>query len=376
MSHGPIEIDGDADFRPGNGVVGGSGEPGDPWLIAGWAFWTTEGVPAVRVIGATKPFAVVNCTFEGLASTWGVFVENATGGVNVSGCLFSSADAALAAREATGVRVVGSSGVVVENSIFEGVESPVLVDGCVDVSLAGNWAHSFGRAAFEAKNSVDVLVANDVAKEEQADGSGGSGGGSGSSAGGGWGVWTYAAANVTVRNVTVQGTYGGAFLQGVNWSSLVSNVVAGTSVGAWLRQCRGVQVVGNAFIDDRVAGVWLEDVVDCSVTGNEVRGAGTCVVVKGGHEGTKVWENACSAPKVLLPAWVAAVVLASVAAASALASRKVPELLERRALERVRRLGDELTASDSTGRARASGASGDPRSGPARAAPSGRTSGE
>ena len=57
--HAPIVIVGDANFTPANGVVSGTGTPGDPYVIEGWEIDTVT-ANAVDVRGTRASFVVRN----------------------------------------------------------------------------------------------------------------------------------------------------------------------------------------------------------------------------------------------------------------------------------------------------------------------------
>ena len=57
LARGPILIDGDANFTAANGVVGGTGAAGDPYVIAGWAIGSASGT-AIKIQNVTRAFVV------------------------------------------------------------------------------------------------------------------------------------------------------------------------------------------------------------------------------------------------------------------------------------------------------------------------------
>lgn len=66
QERGPILIRSDLDFTQENGVLGGSGTPDDPYLIAGWTVIVPEDVPhGILVENTTKPFVIRGCIVQG-----------------------------------------------------------------------------------------------------------------------------------------------------------------------------------------------------------------------------------------------------------------------------------------------------------------------
>ena len=60
LVHDPIVILSNEDFTPENGVVGGSGLPGDPYVIAGWKIDDVGAPFGILIQGTTVPFVIRN----------------------------------------------------------------------------------------------------------------------------------------------------------------------------------------------------------------------------------------------------------------------------------------------------------------------------
>jgi len=74
ISRGPILIDGDAAFTPANGVTGGSGAPGDPYIINNWDIQAST-AHAIEILNTSAYFVIRNCYLH-------------DGGVNYNGISF------------------------------------------------------------------------------------------------------------------------------------------------------------------------------------------------------------------------------------------------------------------------------------------------
>lgn len=61
--HSPIDIRGDGDFTPENGVVGGNGTIDNPYIIEGWEIITFSDT-AIKVIQTSAYFIIRNCYLE------------------------------------------------------------------------------------------------------------------------------------------------------------------------------------------------------------------------------------------------------------------------------------------------------------------------
>jgi parallel beta-helix repeat protein len=84
-SHDPINIEGNAGFTAANGVVGGSGTVGDPYIIEGWDIKAeNENVVLIDIDNTTAHFIIRNCYVHG---GWGGAIYT---GITNTGILFSN----------------------------------------------------------------------------------------------------------------------------------------------------------------------------------------------------------------------------------------------------------------------------------------------
>ncbi len=128
--HGPILIDGDSEFTPGNGVTGGTGGPSDPYVIEGWDIdgGTFTGV---RVQNTRSWFVVRDLVVRSTAT--GILFYNVTNGavdnatVPTAGgdgiALEYSSDLSLSRSTVTGssIRVSGVDRVTVADTRSDGL---------------------------------------------------------------------------------------------------------------------------------------------------------------------------------------------------------------------------------------------------------------
>ncbi|MFO7618368.1 MAG: NosD domain-containing protein [Thermoplasmata archaeon] len=68
-AHTPIRINSNADFIPANGVSGGDGTLGNPWIIENWAINGSGYGYCIYIGNVTQYFKVKNCSFS-YATTW------------------------------------------------------------------------------------------------------------------------------------------------------------------------------------------------------------------------------------------------------------------------------------------------------------------
>lgn len=88
---GPIIVLSDADFTTENGVIGGTGTPGDPYLIVGWQIRVpSEGLYGIRIEDTTASFVIRGCMIAGAMDSRGaaICLVDTVGGV-VEDCTVS-----------------------------------------------------------------------------------------------------------------------------------------------------------------------------------------------------------------------------------------------------------------------------------------------
>lgn len=105
LSRGPIVIESDADFTAANGVVAGTGAPGDPFVISGWAI-VTSGI-AIKVHNVAKEFRIANNSVN--AGTGIQITQTASIGVVQNNQVIV---------KTTGISVSNADAIVVDNSLI------------------------------------------------------------------------------------------------------------------------------------------------------------------------------------------------------------------------------------------------------------------
>ncbi len=109
---GPIAILSDADFTAANGVIGGAGTPGDPYLIVGWEIRVSSGdLYGIRIEDTTASFVVRGCRVSGAMDPRGaaIALTNVVGGV-VEDCTISDS--------INGIRIATSRDVTVRDNFL------------------------------------------------------------------------------------------------------------------------------------------------------------------------------------------------------------------------------------------------------------------
>lgn len=118
LPHDPIVITANAHFNATNGVVAGSGAPGDPYIIEGWAFVTAG--TAIRIHNVTAAFVIRNNSMDAgvgvhiTASAAAGVVWNNQFIVRGTGVLVANADVHVVDNSFLGNPALGANGVGVQ----------------------------------------------------------------------------------------------------------------------------------------------------------------------------------------------------------------------------------------------------------------------
>lgn len=168
-AHDPILIDGNADFKSANGVIGGSGTALDPYIIEGWDIGGTPTENCIEIRDTTAFFVIRNCSLlvsDGIVfsnvengtltsvSTYACHeslrMENSTD-VTVNACHFDSANC--------GIRINNSNRVTITNNIDTNNAWGLWIDMSSSIYFADN-ALGVSNVGFHLTRSSDVVCLN------------------------------------------------------------------------------------------------------------------------------------------------------------------------------------------------------------------------
>lgn len=198
--HDPIRIRSEADLRPGNGVVSGSGNAEDPYIISGWAIEVRAGI-GIEVRGISCHLVVEDCDLTGSPrGTTGILLEAAPH-ARIASCTFLGLD--------TGVFLYRGDKASVEESVFT---------GC--------------RRAIEGSESDAILVAGNRMEDGTEDG-----------------VFLWRCDDVRLVDNVVSRCVDGLYLDSCHRGALFGNHVAGGDHGIFLWDCFDCTVTGNTVRD-------------------------------------------------------------------------------------------------------------------------------
>ena len=130
LPHAPININGNAAFTAPNGVVGGTGTSGDPYVIAGWDIICSGGTfpPGIQVSSTTAAFVIRNTRSR--SCHYGVLLNSTRNG---------AVQRTRASQIVHGVRVSSCQDLVIEgNSVIGQTGSGIDVLGATNVLVKSN----------------------------------------------------------------------------------------------------------------------------------------------------------------------------------------------------------------------------------------------
>ncbi len=107
--HGPIFINGNTEFAPANGVVGGNGTAQNPYIIDGWLI-DTSSTNAITIKNTNAYFLIQNVKVQSTAhNVTGVVFDNISNGRLENSTVLD---------DFNGLRINGSSGISISNNTF------------------------------------------------------------------------------------------------------------------------------------------------------------------------------------------------------------------------------------------------------------------
>src|SRR3990170_4903439 len=219
-THAPIVIVGNAEFTGANGVTGGSGTPSDPYIIEGWEIDGSAN-SGIEVYNTDAHFVIRN-----------VYIHSAL----IDGIYFYSVQNAK-----------------VENASLTGNRQALYVEVSSTVTVAAS------NISFNVWDAIVLDWSSNVTLEGNAIWGNGM-----------WGVFTYAASDLAIRNNTVSGNDWGIDLVQSQRIEVAGNEVTSHNVtGLSTDIASNVTVIGNAFLDNDY-NVNLTDSADLLLRGNAV----------------------------------------------------------------------------------------------------------
>jgi len=234
ITRGPIVILDDAGFTPANGVVGGSGTSGDPYLIAGWeiAAASTNGI---HVRNTNANFVIRDVSV--IANT----IARGFSAIRFDSVANGAVERAVLARYDRGVDVGDSSNIRVENSsIADVVSSGILAANSARVQVRNVDVERSG-VGIEFASVTDSEIRNVRLTDHRLDG-----------------AYLVAPRNVTVSNLTASNNgRGGVGLNFPDGVVIQDSTTTDNKWGIWSYEGRGVGAFGGVASENSEMGIYI-----------------------------------------------------------------------------------------------------------------------
>jgi parallel beta-helix repeat protein len=243
LPRAPIAIFSDADFTAANGVIGGTGAPGDPFVIAGWSITATTST-AIRIHNVTAAFLVRDNAIDAKV---GIHVTaSAAVGVLQNNKLIV---------RGTGVLVQGTDAHVVDNSFIGGATSAAVSTG-VELqwsnSLVESNAFVYLRNGVKADRGSPSIHCNDLHDDViQA------------------GIFLTGTTNASVSCNTITQCWRAMRIEHTIGTVIANNSITSCSYGIELVISKDVDVRNNTIRASSETQLYL-DIVSGNLTGNAI----------------------------------------------------------------------------------------------------------
>ncbi len=151
----PIVINGNWDFTADNGVTGGSGTPGDPYIIEGWEI-DANSAPGI-IVRNTDAFFEIRDVYvhSGTPSNFGIFLSDVANG-RVAGAAISGNRDGIYLWKSTNLSIAANN---ISSNDMDGVS----FNSCTNVSIVANNLSSNLWLGIAVGDSTDVsILANNI----------------------------------------------------------------------------------------------------------------------------------------------------------------------------------------------------------------------
>ena len=152
--HAPISINGNAAFTPANGVTGGSGIPGDPYIIEGWEIDATNEI-GIKIINTDMPFIIRDVAIhsDGSNEKVDIFLGWLQDGL---------VDNATLTENKYALSLLITSNVTIVNSTMAGYEYGMHIDRGDNTTLVNNTMAPTTRRAIRLTQSENLTMSGNT----------------------------------------------------------------------------------------------------------------------------------------------------------------------------------------------------------------------
>jgi len=301
LYQGTIFIDGNGNFTPASGVVGGSGRPSDPFVIAGWTIIASSG-PGIQIRNTNAYFVIRDVAIrDGSPTNPGVWLQGVANGQvlrvastgNRYGIVIQNSDNLTVS--ASEVRLNDYEGISVTNSTrIVLADSHILDNGLygvhvLDTPSANLTGNTIGGNGYLSATPIEVffeaapaaVFADNLLLSQGASG-----------------VYLSASPNGIVRGNSVANHSFAVFLESSDSTRVVGNSFSSNGFALYVHS-ESVSVSDNVFRDNEY-GLYLFQRGNATIEGNQFSAFGGKGVVVWGSERNRIRTNHFNYTGVLL----------------------------------------------------------------------------
>jgi len=249
--YSPIRINSDSDFNAAHGVTGGSGIPGDPWIIDDWDIYGLGSSACIYIGNTTGHFLIQDCYLH--HANWNV----------ITGQYWQNSGIFLYNVE---------NGTVNNNTISDNNLAGIVVSNSNYVNVTNNTLNNNPSSAIRLTVSRDTILMNNIMTEA------------------GLTIDGYPEQYWSDHIIDTTNTVDGRPVQ--YWRGVVGGVVPAGAGQVILAGCNGV-TVQDQIISNLSKGITVGFSVNCIITNNHISNTGRGIDIYRGS-GNSMIDNDCT----------------------------------------------------------------------------------
>ena len=254
QSREPILIDGDDNFIPANGVVGGSGTENDPYIIENWVI-DASSAHGIHIRNTTKHFIIRNVLVRnGYPSYNGIYFENVQNGRienvistnNANGIFLVSSSRNTISNSTVngnyyGITFAYSSLNEILNNILEGNRYGLWIDSSSTNTISGNIVEYSTEVGIVFRTGQSSTVSNNIIRNNP------------------FGIQIYSNSSMnTISNNTVMGnSWYGIYVESSTYNTISKNTVVNGNRGIHLQSSSHYSKISNNVVRNTAYGIFI-----------------------------------------------------------------------------------------------------------------------
>jgi len=267
QSREPILIDGDDNFIPANGVVGGSGTENDPYIIENWVI-DASSAHGIHIRNTRSYFIIRNVLVRnGYPSYNGIYFENVQNGRienvistnNANGIFLVSSSRNTISNSTVngnyyGITFAYSSLNEILNNILEGNRYGLWIDSSSTNTISGNIVEYSTEVGIVFRTGQSSTVSNNIIRNNP------------------FGIQIYSNSSMnTISNNTVMGnSWYGIYVESSTYNTISKNTVVNGNRGIHLQSSSHYSKISNNVVRNTAYGIFIVSSNGNTISGNIV----------------------------------------------------------------------------------------------------------